>query len=234
MKNKNFKFFMGLLLAVGFILFCLSSGIAYYQDEETVVIGKEEKAFAKKSLDEYVKNFLSDKNAPKFGFRTLGQAQGATLGEPYRLMIIELKNLKAYQTGMPVKGLLTDPQILWYPVMVNNEVTTKLEIIKKAGRLIAGEFGKIKIVQEISAVRGRLAGMIEEKTVKPPEEEMLIEISELRAMFIYFKNADGEFLIPSMIQPQRFELENGQVYPALELLLKLSEIAKKIEEKKIG
>ncbi len=234
MKNKNFKFYTGLFLALTCILCILSSGMVYSQDEETIMIGKKEKEFAEKSLDEYVKNFLSDKNVSKFGFRTLGQAQEATLGDPYKLMVIGLKNLKAYKAGMPANELMTDPQTLWYPVMVNDIATTKLEIIKKEGKLIAGEFGKIKIVQEITAAKDQLARMIEERKVKPPEEQMLIEISELHAMFIYFKNADGEFLIPSMIQPQRFELENGRVYPADELLSKLSEIAKKIDENKIG
>lgn len=74
---------------------------------------------------------------------------------------------------------------------------------------------------------------LEAKNIKAPYKTFLLEIPVLMATFINIESPQGDFLVPAMAQPERYNLENGQLYPADELLSKLSEYAKEIDEKLI-
>lgn len=218
------------------ILFCslVSCLLNVAYSQEVKEISNEVLEFAKKSLQSYVKNAITEKNYMKLGFKMLDEAQRARLGEPYRVMIIGLKDLKAYEAGRGAKRLLIDAKTIWFPVMIENETRTKLEIIQKEGKWIAGEFGRIKIVKKIAMVKNRLPELLRSKQIESPYVIMLLKIPALYATFFYIESSRGEFMIPAMIQPQRYNLQNAQIYTADEALSKLKEFAQKIDEKKIG
>jgi hypothetical protein len=68
---------------------------------------------------------------------------------------------------------------------------------------------------------------------KEPQEPLLVKIPSLHAVFLYVESPRGEFLVPAMPQPQRFNLQDAQIYPADDVLAKLSEFAQEIDEDKL-
>lgn len=226
--NNTSIFIRTLFVLLGCFIILLP-GIMYAQE----AIQKPAMEFAQKSFEGYVKNVVNEKNFANFGFKSLKEAQAARLGEPYRVMIIGLKALKTYKSGTGASPLLMDAKTLWFPVMVEQETRTKLEIIERDGKWIAGEFGGIKGVKEIVMVQNRLPELLESKEIKAPYKTMLLKVPVLFAAFLYVESSKGEFLIPATLQPQRYNLQNAQIYSADEVLSKFREIAKEIDENKV-
>ncbi len=188
--------------------------------------------FATSSLRNYVQNLLTSENVTRYGFENLKDAQTAQLGEPLRVMLIGLMDLKAYREGS-AKRLLRDTKTFWFPVTVRGQTLSKLEVIEKEGRLIAGEFGGFRSAQQVAAVRRETPRLLEAKGVQPPYEISLVKVPALAAVFLGVEGAGGEYLIPAMAQPERFRLENAEIYQAGDVLKRLSEVAQKVDEKKV-
>jgi len=189
--------------------------------------------FSQQALSNYVQNVVNDKNFTKFGFRSLDEAKRARLGEPYRVAIIGLRQLKDYKPGGGAKMLLTDAHTVLFPVLVDGQVRTKLEVVQKAGRLVPGEFGGTRTVQIVEEVASALPKLLETRHVTTAAKPILVKVPALFAQFLYVETPSGEFLIPAMIQPQRFELQNSVLYTSDAVLTKLAEAAKQVDENKV-
>lgn len=225
MNKNNYRV---LLLVFASLLFFYVGGNAYSQ--EKAVVEKEVKEFAQTSLEGYIKNVLTTKNVGNFGFRSLYEAQMAKVGDALPIMNIELKDLKAYKPGAGVKSLLSGEKTNWFPVTVEGEVRAKLEIIEIGGKLISGDFGARSEAQRLAAIRDQLPGLLKSKEIEKPNIQTLLKIPVLKAIFLYIESSQKEFLIPAMALPQRYDLQNGELYLAVEVLSRLSEYAKKIPE----
>lgn len=227
MNNHITQKILFLFLGVSFIV--SGPGILYSQEK----VERSVMEFAQKSLSNYVIDTLTETNSAKFNFRNLGEAKTAQLGDPFKVMFIGLDSLKNYKAGTGIKPIMIDAQTLWFPVMVGTEIRTKMEVVNKEGRLVAGEFGGTRRVLEIAKVQNQLSKLMEVKGIERPYKSMLLKIPALNAEFLFIDSSKGEILLSAMIQPQRYNLENGRIYDADEVLLKLKEFAKRIEGKKV-
>lgn len=236
MENMNQKSRRVWFALLGCSLITLLASIACSQKEiqEPGFVQGQEAEFAQEALNAYVEHVLNEKNYADFGFRNLGEAKIARVAGPYRVMFIGLADLKAYKSGTGARSLLMDAKTLWFPVTVEGETRTKLEIVEKDGRWIAGEFGGIVTVDKVTEVQAQLSTLLESQEIAEPQEPVLVKIPALYAMFLYIESPQGEFLVPAMAQPQRFELQEAQIYAADDVLSKLSEFAQGIDENKIG
>ena len=191
-------------------------------------------AFARTSLQGYVKDVLTEKNVGRYGFSTVGEASAATLGDPLRVHSIELKELKGYRPGAGLRSMQADSRTTWYPVIANNEVRAKLEIIETAGKLLAGGFGAASEARRISAARQQIPNLLRAKGIQAPGAMAIMKIPALKATFIFVESAGGNFLVPAMASPQRFGVNNGELYPADELLLRMKEQVKDLPDDLVG
>ncbi len=224
-----------LFMALTCLLAACLQQAAYSQEEQEkeAAIKQSVIDFAKKALEGYVNNALNEENVARFGFKNLEEARTATLGKPRRVLIIGLRDLKQYKPGTPVKRLLLDVKIYWFPVMVGREVRTKLEIIEKEDKLVAGEFGKVNMVREVVSAEAQMPKLLEAKGIEEQVAPSILKIPALQAMFLYIEYKEQEFLVPAMAQPQRHNLAKANFYTADEVLSELSKVAQEIDEKKI-
>ncbi len=197
------------------------------------ILLKQGSDFAAKSLSQYVKDIINEKNYQRFGFDSLAEAQRAKLGSPFEEVLIGLKEIKQYQRGATSKDLFVDANALWFPVLVGDKVCTKIEVLERDGRLVAGEFGGIRVARELARVDQDLSRKLDSLKIRPDRRNVLVRVQSLQAIFIYVQSPQGEYLVPAMVQPQRFGLENGKVYEFVEVLSKLKEYAKDIKEDKV-
>jgi hypothetical protein len=188
---------------------------------------------AKATLSRYVADFLTEKNVSRYGFRSLKEAQSAKLGEPLPVMVVGLSSLKEYREGMKMSSMLIDAKTLWYPVLVNDETMTKLEMIVKDSTLVPGEFGGIRTPERIAAARKMIPRLIERGTLRDLKKTSLVKIPALGADFLYLETGHGDYFLPAMENPERLKLEAGKLYRADELFLLLRDVAKEIDPKKV-
>lgn len=227
---------------VRFMVFiCLTGGflLAYSHPQQApsspAMTAQDKKIveFAQKSLAAYVADIINEKNFIRFGFKDYAETRIVGLGAPYRVLIIGLESLKGYKAEAGVKSVAKDVGMYWFPVMVKDEMRTKLEIIEKGGRLIRGEFGRIAIVGKIASVKKRIPELMKSRDIEANANSSLINIPAMRITLFYIDSSKGEFLVPAMIQPQRYKIQNGTLYEAEQLLQTLKVFADKIDGKKL-
>lgn len=225
MNNMN-RLFRGVLLAiVGGSLIALFAVVVSSQDPL--------KELAQESLQDYVRDILTEVNYAEFGFKSLEEAQEAHVGDPLAVMFVGLEQLQVYEPGTGARPWLVDERIFWFPVVVEGQTRTKLEMVELNGEWVAGEFGGIATVERIATALEVLPMLLEERGLAWPDELMLVRIPALRAVFLYLESAGEEFFVPAMVQPERYDLLAEEVYPADELLYRLSEFAQQIEPGKV-
>jgi len=188
---------------------------------------------ARATLSRYVADFLTEKNVSRYGFRSLQEAQSSRLGEPLSVMVVGLSSLKEYREGSKTSSMLIDARTLWYPVLVNEETRTKLEMIVKDSILVPGEFGGIRAPERIAAARKMLPRLIERGALQNLKKTWLVKIPVLGADFLYLETGQGDYFLPAMENPERLKLEGEKLYRADELFLLLQGIAKEIDPKKV-
>jgi hypothetical protein len=198
--------------------------------ESLMVDQKTIMKISSEALNNLVRYALTEKNVTAFGFKSLQEAQSARVDTPFQVRIIGLRELKDYKAGSGPKSVLTDPGILWFPVMVDDEFKTKLELVRQGNEWIPGEFGDVRSALEVSAVSVKLKDLLRSKGVQDTYATSLVQIPALLATFLYVESSKGEFLIPAMLNPERYKLENGIVYSADKVLKTLKEFAAEIKE----
>lgn len=226
-KGQFYKLIVLLVLS-GYLVIGLSHDI--YSQE---LLQQKNIEMAQEALQGYVNNYLTEKNFDRFGFKSLREAMAAQVGDPYHVMFISLRELNEYKSGTDAEALLRDAKIKWFPVIVENEVRTKLEMVEKEGRWYPGEFGGIQTVRVITEAKKKLPRLLEGMDLEEKPRVTLVKIPAMYAVFLHAEVSEGDYLLPAMIQPQRFELSSEQLYPADEILLKLKDFAKEIDPNKL-
>jgi hypothetical protein len=199
------------------------------QEEEL----KAAREFALGAINGYIENVLTAKNIANFNFRSMEEARQADVGLPLKVMYVSLEGLKDYDGRQQFDTLLKDPGTLWFPVTVGGKIRSKIEIGYRNGEWIAGEFGGVRTVREIDAVSHRIDEIGREAGIEDDFDVMLVKIPALFSTFLYLKGEEKQALVPAMVSPQRFGLENGQVYAVRDILDTLKEVAVQIDGKKV-
>lgn len=196
----------------------------------SAVNDKERLDFASSSLNNYVKNAISEQNVGNFGFKSLGEAQDAKVGKAYPVISLDLQEIKAYRAGAKVKSLKAKTETTWFPVTVSEEVVAKLEIIEKNGRMIAGDFGAGSEAKRMARTITESSSLLKSREITAEDSMQILRVPHLKADFLFIESPQGEYLIPAMALPGRYDLKNGELYPAVEVLGRLKKHAEEIPE----
>lgn len=226
--KKNFSTFW-IVLLLGALTLSLSGCVQAVKASGQM----DEREFAQSALENYVKYALNEKNVQNFGFANMEEAQAAKVGDPIQEMILGLRNLKEFKAGTALKEVLVDPGKLYFPVMVDGETRTKIEIVLINKEWVAGDLGGILPAQIFDQVRQRSEKALAEAGIKATSAPVLLEIPVLHAAFLYIEAEGGEFLIPAMPQAQEYGLDNGQVYPVEKILPIFVDLVQKIAEDEV-
>jgi hypothetical protein len=191
---------------------------------------KAAEAVSKQALTAYVSGVVNEQNYKSFGFESLEESRAARTGSPLPVMIVDLTAVAEFAQDQPLKGSLRDDGRLWYPVLVDDRVRTSLELVLQKDRWIPGAFGGTREIQTLVAVRDKLPELLQQRNVEAPYTVSVVQMPTLLATFLHVESGAGDYLIPAMIQPQRYGLENATVYPAEEVMLGLKDYAARIEK----
>jgi len=194
---------------------------------------KEVTAFSQMSLNNYVAGVINESNYANFGFKSLEEAKTARVGKPLAVKLVGLEGLKSYKAGTGLEKMLIDGSTMWFPVTSDGQVRTKIEIVNKDGILVPGEFGGTESVAAVASAMKVLPELISKNNIEAPYSVTLVKVPALYAVFLYVNSGGKEYLIPAMLAPQRYELNEKKVYSADKVLSTLREYALKIESNMI-
>ena len=224
MKRAKSTAIMLVALILSFLIFPMGGSAA-----DQMANPKEAIKISNEALANYIQYGLTEKNAAAFGFKNLDDAKAARIGKPYPVRMIDLSAVKDYQPGSGAKKMLRDPGIMWFPVMVGDTFRTKIETVRIDGQWKPGEFGDTLQAQEVWAVGTKTKAIAEAKGMRDGYTSFIVHAPSLLATFFYLQSDDRELLIPAMVNPERYGMDNGNAYSADEALRILKRFAKEIK-----
>ncbi len=134
------------------------------------------------------------------GLTSAGDIKAATLGEPYEQFTIYPSALEGYRPEQNISSLLTATNNWVYPVMVNGEARTQLNVVKSKGQWTAGFFGgtlPVRIQEGLSFMANSYQDQpsygISSSNIAGVK---LIRIPQVNADFLLVGNNVDEYLLP--------------------------------------
>jgi|WetSurMetagenome_2_1015567.scaffolds.fasta_scaffold548237_1 hypothetical protein len=219
MKNLFFVMLMFLISN-----FCIAQDFGNYILANPVD-GKKLVTSAETSLKDYVTNFINESNAKRFGFSSKEEAKNAKVGSPVQELMIGLKDLQKYDTDSDPKQILIDLNTWWFPVLVGNDIKTKIEMIERDGKMIAGEFGGIKLVSIIVSMKQVFQEKLIENNLRPSKSIALLKIPSL-GMILLLADVNGTFyVIPASGSLDQYNLKQNEMLTLREALSRIKVVA---------
>ncbi len=161
-------------------------------------------------------------NYSMLGFKTFDEARLSSLGIPLQEYFVRLDQLRDYKEGTLPDSLLKVTNIFIYPVMVNNEVRSSVELLRHDKSWEVSSFGSPKYIQLIADERNNL---IKLKSLKATDV-IIVDIPSLNLNFLGYYRKKELMLVPVTNYPQ-LDLVQGKPVPARELFLILAPLAQK-------
>lgn len=165
---------------------------------------------------------VTDENYSRLGFKTPAEVKLISLGVPIQQYIVRLDHLIEYKEGSNPDSLLIDTHIYHFPVLVNDEVRSSIEILWKDKKYEAISYGSPKYIQAITGERTNQT----KRTSFQDSDFILVIIPSLRLHFLGYYNNEQLILIPVFNYPQ-LDLLQGSEIQANKLFLMLAPIAQK-------
>lgn len=133
------------------ILFCLAAIMLFVSAANAQETPQEVRMAAEAGLPHFLSLVPPDARSD-YGFTKNDILAQAYLGEPFNLYTIKPSALLAYQAGDAVPALLTQTNIWYFPVMIQNEVRALLEVSQQDGKWQAVGFGYVNLARQLQGV----------------------------------------------------------------------------------
>lgn len=102
---------------------------------------------------EAFKMLVTDNNFANMGFKSKNEVKTAKLGDPIREFTVRLDMLKKYKPGDDPNNLLTGGNRVIYPVTVDNQVRSSIEITEVEKKWSATGFGGSNFIKLLDKTR---------------------------------------------------------------------------------
>jgi hypothetical protein len=171
-------------------------------------------------------NFLA------MGFDSLSQVQRCTLGVPMRIYSVGLKTLRAYQQGTDPFTLLGLGRHVIFPVNLDNQVRSSIEMKKSGGVWTPSSYGGANLAKLLIATRQAVLSPIR-------RDFFVVRVTAFNLYFISYVRTRPPLIQRLMMVPvQRsdmFGFQAGQIYSAESIFVVLQSFAQThrgLQEKK--
>ncbi len=165
---------------------------------------------------------VNEKNYRVMGFETPDEVRRATLGEPLRIFMVRLDQLKQYQPGSDPNQLLSGGEQVIYPVVVEGQVRSsiKVEMIKGTWQPIS--YGGAKIAKLLSVSRKS----VQKSTKLPETSHFVVRVPALNLYFLGYR-ANGVLMLTPILDYPAYDLKAGVTKPADKVFETILPAAKK-------
>lgn len=172
----------------------------------------ESKAAAQKGLG-VLQQMVTEKNHASLGFENLKDAATATLGDPLKVHLVRLDELKTYAAGADPEKLVHPLEKLIFPVLVGAASRAAVTVEKSAGAWKATSFGQPTLAKALFGA-------------KPRAGSIFVQVPAFNLAFLGHRD-NGKLMLTATMDDARFDLKAGTTIAAADLFAKLAPVAQK-------
>jgi hypothetical protein len=190
------------------------------QPEEVEPAANEKAQRAKREMKNMPPEVLK-----KLGFESAEQLEGATLGSPHKVYIVNLNDVKAFKSGDDPKKIIGKTKEILYPILENGNVTSAIGFRKEKGDWIPTTLGassEVKVAEPVRDKHGKSKG-------KGHSSYFVARVPAMYLSFLGYWDKNDIFFIPIATNPDFPELDPGREIPAAEAFLALQAKTEKYE-----
>jgi len=170
---------------------------------------------AQKSLDAFT-SLVTEEDFAALGFDSLEEVADAQLGEPLQVSMVPLDLLKEFTQETDPNELLQDGNRVIYPVTVNDEVRSSLEIGPIGGGWQGTTFGSPELIRPLAEQRARA-------------EDFVVWVPALNMYFMAVRDGEQLILTPAFDYPEA-NLVAGRTQSASDVFAAIQPLAASHEE----
>ena len=159
---------------------------------------------------------LAQDNYQLLGFTSPEEAQGATLGMPLDVMFVPLDQLREYSPEQSPDALLSDSRLVLYPVDVNNEVRSSVQVQGSDEGWTPAGFGSTTLIKAVTAI-------------SPSQDAFLVQVPSLGLYFVA-QREDDSLMLTSLYDEPRFEFSAGRPLDASQVFEAIQSAANELDE----
>jgi len=175
---------------------------------------------ANASLATFRKLVTSD-NYKEMGFESPGEVVNATLGDPMRVYLVKLDQLKEYKQGGDPNALLTDLNRIVYPVVVREQVRSSITVEAIDGKWKTTTFGQGATTKQIAEAKKAVAANSQSRGAEP----FIVHVAALNLYFVGHR-ADNKLMLTPIVSVDNYKLRAGVTMPAEEVFSNLAPFAR--------
>ena len=165
-----------------------------------------------------LRQLVTSANAQAMGFRSPDEVGKAALLPPIQIYLVRLDQLRQYQAGQEPAALLSGGDRVFFPLAVDGEVRSSVELDKSRGGWRTAGFGNPTLAKALASARDRIAPA-------PGSPAFAVHVAALNMYFVG-KRDGGQLLLAAVIDDPRLKMTPGVPRPAAEVFSDLVPLAK--------
>jgi hypothetical protein len=187
----------------------------------TPFVSEELREEASRALETF-KKLVTEQNYKQMGFESLNEVALATLGEPIQDFMVRLDHLSKYQEGRDPNEILSPTNLFVFPVLVEEQVRSSIDIVGQEGTWEAVSFGApnfIGVLTNQLMAQSKAQGL-------PTHHFFVVRVAAFNLVFLG-NRADKELVLTPLVDTPEFKLEAGVPVPADKAFAALAPAAEK-------
>jgi hypothetical protein len=181
----------------------------------------EVKRAAEKGLPDFL-GAIPKEYLDEYGFRNVDELEKATLGEPYRVYTVIPQSLEAYDKKTKLSSLLYDIDLWYFPVVVEGEARTILQVGLSEQQWKAKDLGGTSLAQALQSLEAQLPNLLKNEDVSNGYTAKLVRIYPQHQVFVAVASDEEEFVIP-LLDVEQWGMRPNKLYAAEEVMPKIAE-----------
>ena len=169
---------------------------------------KESQKVAFESIMTFRK-LVNEQNYKAMGFESLDEVSTAALGEPIRVFLVRLDQLREYQPGSDPNKLLIDSDKVIYPVTVKEQVRSSIVVEKVNETWKTTNFGGPNLIKILANIRKNTS----DSSGLPISSYFAVQVPSLNLYFVGHRT-DNELMLTPLLDDPSFEFKAGRTTPA--------------------
>jgi hypothetical protein len=130
----------------------MSTGALYAQ---TTTVPSEVIHTATDGFSQYLKNAVPDNVKILLGFDATDNLSKATLGTPFQLYNLSADSIRNYKENTPIHSIITESQMWYFPVMIDNTVKMVMYVGKKDSVWMRAGLGSADLARHLQEITTR-------------------------------------------------------------------------------
>jgi len=171
---------------------------------------------ATRSLENF-RRLVDAQNYRELGFDSPDQAAAASLGQPLKVYLVKLDQLRDYKAGADPEALLSDINQVYYPITVGGQARSGIVLELKNGEWKGVSFGNSGLARKLAELRQAAA---------PGGAQLLVELPVLGLDFLGQRGADNKLTLTSLSAAPEYKIEAGTAISADQAFTTLAPFAR--------